>query len=131
MQNLDEFLNKIEKNKYNEEQERDLYEEEDEKIKEWQNKKKQGDEMIFKNNLIKLKEIINNSDNINDFDTEIFNLEPDYSWAAKIRYACILAKEKLKWFKKPFMKFKNQNEAIQGFQNGKDKKNDVKDEKLN
>ena len=46
VQNLDEFLNKIEKNKYNEEQERDLYEEEDEKIKEWQNKKKHGDEMI-------------------------------------------------------------------------------------
>lgn len=81
------------------------------------------DKMIFKNNLIKLKEIINNSDNINDFDTEIFNLEPDYSWAAKIRYACILAKEKLKWFKKPFMKFKNQNEAIQGFQNVKEKIN--------
>ena len=46
VQNLDEFLNKIEKNKNSEEQERDLYEEEDEKIKEWQNKKKHGDEMI-------------------------------------------------------------------------------------
>jgi len=94
-----------------------------EEIKIKYEKLKMEDKMIFKNILIKLKEIINNSDNINDFDTEIFNLEPDYSWAAKIRYACILAKEKLKWFKKPFMKFKNKNEAIQGFQNVKEKIN--------
>ena len=46
VQNLDDFLQKIENNKNNNEQERDLYEEEDEKIKEWNYKKQKEDEMI-------------------------------------------------------------------------------------
>ena len=45
-QNLDDFLNKIEQGKNNKEQERDLYEEEDEKIKEWNYKKQQEEEMF-------------------------------------------------------------------------------------
>ena len=45
-QNLDDFLNKIEQGKNNKEQERDLYEEEDEKIKEWNFKKQKEDEMF-------------------------------------------------------------------------------------
>ena len=43
VQSIDEFL---ENNKNNNVQQRDLYEEEDEKIKEWENKKQQGDIMI-------------------------------------------------------------------------------------
>ena len=47
VQNLDDFLQEIENNKNNNEQERDLYEEEeDEKIKEWNYKKQKEDEMI-------------------------------------------------------------------------------------
>ena len=45
-QNLDDFLQKIEKNKNTNSQERDLYEEEDEKIKEWNYKKQKEDEMF-------------------------------------------------------------------------------------
>ena len=46
-QNLDDFLYKIEKNKNQSQyQERELYEEEDEKIKEWENKKRIEDGMI-------------------------------------------------------------------------------------
>ena len=45
-QNLDDFLQKIENNKNNNEQERDIYEEEDEKIKEWNFKKQKEDEMF-------------------------------------------------------------------------------------
>ena len=90
-------------------------------IKEKYNKLKTEDKMIFQNNLIKLKEIINNSDSTKTFYTEIFNLEPDYSWAAKIRYNCMLAKEKQKLINKAFMKFKRQNEAIQDLQKIKEK----------
>ena len=45
-QNLDDFLQKIENNKNNNTQERDIYEEEDEKIKEWNFKKQKEDEML-------------------------------------------------------------------------------------
>jgi hypothetical protein len=45
-QNLDDFLQKIENNKNNNIQERDIYEEEDEKIKEWNFKKQKEDEMF-------------------------------------------------------------------------------------
>ena len=45
-QNLDDFLQKIENNKNSNSQERDIYEEEDEKIKEWNYKKQQEDEMF-------------------------------------------------------------------------------------
>ena len=45
-QNLDDFLQKIENNKNNNTQERDIYEEEDEKIKEWNFKKQKEDEMF-------------------------------------------------------------------------------------
>ena len=43
VQSIDDFL---ENNKSNNVQQRDIYEEEDEKIKEWENKKQQGDVMI-------------------------------------------------------------------------------------
>ena len=43
VQSIDDFL---ENNKNNNVQQRDIYEEEDEKIKEWENKKQQGDVMI-------------------------------------------------------------------------------------
>lgn len=45
-QNLDDFLQKIENNKNSNSQERDIYEEEDEKIKEWNYKKQKEDEMF-------------------------------------------------------------------------------------
>ena len=46
-ENLDDFLLKIENNKNNsQQQERELYEEEDQKIKEWENNKKIQDGMI-------------------------------------------------------------------------------------
>ena len=46
-ENLDDFLLKIENNKKNsQQQERELYEEEDQKIKEWENNKKIQDGMI-------------------------------------------------------------------------------------
>ena len=78
--------------------------------------------MIFQNSLIKIKEIINNSDSTKHFYKEIFNIEPDYSWAAKIRYDCLLAKEKPNWIlNKLFSKFKKQNEAIQDLEKVKEK----------
>ena len=82
---------------------------------------KKEDKMIFQNQLIKLKEIINNSDDTKNFYTEIFNLEPDYSWVAKLRYNCMLAKEKPNWILNAFNKFKKQNVAIQDFQKVKEK----------
>ena len=45
-QNLDDFLQKIENNKNSNSQVRDIYEEEDEKIKEWNYKKQKEDEMF-------------------------------------------------------------------------------------
>ena len=74
---------------------------------------KKSDKREIHNNLIKLRDIINNSDNLKDFYTEIFNLEPEYSWVAKLKYDCILAKEKSSWYR---TKFQNQKRAIQEFQ---------------
>jgi hypothetical protein len=64
----------------------------------------------IQNNLIKIKYIINNSDNLKTFDTKIFKLEPDYSWAARIKYSCILAKEKVG---KIFNIYSNQKKSIE------------------
>ena len=68
----------------------------------------------IQNNLIKIKQIINYSDNPKNFFKEIFKIEPDYSWAALIKYSCILAKEKTTWnLKNLTNKFKNQQNAIE------------------
>ena len=47
------------------------------------------------NNLIRIKDIVNNSDNSKNFFVQIFDMEPDYSWVARMTYANILAKEKV------------------------------------
>ena len=73
----------------------------------------------IENNLIKLKEIVNNSDNSKNFFTKIFDLEPDYCWVAKIRYFCILAKEKASWLYKINNKYPNQIKSIKGLQSVK------------
>ena len=80
-------------------------------IEEFKNKYEQlktSDKRIIQNNLIKLRDIINNSDNTKEFYTSIFTLEPEYSWAAKLRYGCMLAKEK-RW---SLIKYNNQKNAI-------------------
>ena len=74
----------------------------------------------IQNNLIKIKQIINYSDNSNTFFTEIFEKEPDYSWAALIKYSCILAKEKVSW---SINKFKKKEKAIEKFKLVKNKIN--------
>ena len=66
----------------------------------------------IENNLIKIKDIVNNSDNSKNFYKQIFDLEPEYSWVAKIRYSCILAKEKVWWLSKIKNKFKKQQTAL-------------------
>ena len=70
---------------------------------------KNSDKRLIQNNLIKLRDIINNSDNIKQFYTSIFTLEPEYSWAAKLRYNCMLAKEKSSWYRN---KYTNQKNAV-------------------
>ena len=70
---------------------------------------KNEDKSSIQNNLIKLKDIINNSDNSKEFYTQIFILEPEYSWVARMRYGCLLAKEKSNWFNA----YKYQKQAIQ------------------
>ena len=77
---------------------------------------KNSDKRQIHNNLIKLKDIINNSDNLKEFYTEIFTLEPEYSWVAKLRYNCMLAKEKSSWYQS---KFNNQKKVIQEFEEAK------------
>ena len=44
------------------------------------------------NTLIKIQEIVKYSHS----DTSIFELEPEYSWCARLVYACNLAKSKVK-----------------------------------
>ena len=83
-----------------------------EDIKEKYNQLKNEDKITIQNNLIKLKDIINNSDNLKAFFTQIFDMEPEYSRVARIRYNCMLAKEKPNWYHN---KFKKQNEAIEEF----------------
>ena len=73
----------------------------------------------IENNLIKIKDIINNSDNSKNFYTKIFEMEPEYSWVAKIKYSSILAKEKVWWLNKLKNKFANQIQAIKEFQSVK------------
>ena len=75
----------------------------------------------IQNNLIKIKQIINYSDNSNSFFTEIFEKEPDYSWAALIKYSCILAKEKVNW--SIINKFRKKEKAIEKFKLVKNKIN--------
>ena len=76
-------------------------------LKNDKNKKK------IKNNLIKLKDLINYADDSQKFFTKIFDLEYEYSWAARVRYACLLAKEKAGVFH--ISPFYNQEKAIQEF----------------
>ena len=47
----------------------------------------------IKNNLIKIQKIIREINNSNNFDYEIVNDEPFYSWAARLKYANLLAIE--------------------------------------
>ena len=47
------------------------------------------------NNLIKIQEIVKNSSHHFD-STIIFEIEPEYSWSARLVYACYLAKIKVK-----------------------------------
>ena len=54
------------------------------------------DKKVIDNNLIKIQQIVHDADNSDNFNEDIFKLEPEYSWAARIRYACILAKENVK-----------------------------------
>ena len=56
----------------------------------------QEDDKKIDNNLIKIQQIVHDADNSDNFDKKIFDLEPEYSWAARIRYACLLAKENVK-----------------------------------
>ena len=70
----------------------------------------------IKNNLIKIKDIVNNSDNSKDFFTKIFDMEPEYSWVAKMIYSYLLAKEKINWLSKINVfknKFNQQIKAIE------------------
>ena len=73
----------------------------------------------IQNNLIKIKQIMNYSDDSNTFYREIFEKEPDYSWAALIKYSCILAKEKINW--SILSIFKKKEKAIEQFKIVKDK----------
>ena len=73
----------------------------------------------IENSLIKVKEIVNNSDSSKKFFTKIFDLEPEYSWVAQIRYFCILAKEKASWLNKLNNKYQNQIKSIKGLQSVK------------
>ena len=50
------------------------------------------DKKEIKNNLIKIQEIVKYSES----NTKIFELEYEYSWAARLVYTCNLAKKKLK-----------------------------------
>ena len=80
---------------------------------------KNEDKDLIQNNLIKLKEIINNSDNLEEFYTQIFDMEPLYSWVARISYDNMLAREKPDWLQKFHNKFHKQNKAIKEFENVK------------
>ena len=64
---------------------------------------------------------MNYSDDSNTFYREIFEKEPDYSWAALIKYSCILAKEKINW--SILRKFKTKEKAIEKFKIVKNKIN--------
>ena len=83
-----------------------------ETIKENYDKLKKENVNTIQNNLIKIQDIINNSDNSKKFFTQIFDMEPEYSWVARLRYACILAKENANCLEKTINKFKKQNKAI-------------------
>ena len=71
----------------------------------------------IKNNLIKLKDIINYADNSEKFFTKIFDLEYEYSWAARLKYSCLLAKEKSGLFNLNY--FHNQEKSIEEFEKTK------------
>ena len=63
-----------------------------ETIKDNYNKLIKEDKKEIVNNLIKIQEIVKYSYN----NTDIFELEPEYSWSARLVYACNLAKIKVK-----------------------------------
>ena len=50
----------------------------------------------IKNTLIKIQKIVHYSNDVDKFDVSIFENEPLYSWAARIRYACLLARKREK-----------------------------------
>ena len=51
------------------------------------------DKKEVKNNLIKIQETIHYMGRLDNFDENIFKLEPEFSWAVRIKYACVLAKD--------------------------------------
>ena len=71
----------------------------------------------IKNNLIKLKDIITYADDSEKFFTKIFDLEYEYSWAARLKYSCLLAKEKSGIFN--FNYFSKQEKSIEEFEKTK------------
>ena len=83
-------------------------------IKEEFEKLKKENNHVIQNNLIKFGEIINNSDNLKSFPINIFELEPEYSWAVKLKYSCLLAKERLNLLNKCIKdKYSYQKKAIE------------------
>ena len=75
----------------------------------------------IENNLIKIHKIIKELDNSNKFDQQIISDEPFYSWAARIRYANLLAienfngEDKIKKMKKAIEEYKNVKKIIDNF----------------
>ena len=58
-------------------------------------KLKKNDNKIIKNNLIKVQQICKYYSFRDESIYKIFEDEPKYSWNARIRYACVLAKDKI------------------------------------
>ena len=64
--------------------------------------KKDKNKKLIKNILIKLKDIINYADNAGSFPVKLLESEYEYSWVARMKYACLLAKEKAGKLQKTF-----------------------------
>ena len=72
----------------------------------------------IKNTLIEIHKIVHYLDNSSNFNESIIEKEPLYSWAARIRYACVLAKEKEKG------KVDKKEKAIKEFEQVREKLDD-------